>query len=117
MAAGNPRPRLVDILEAIVGVREAMGEMTLDEYRTSWTTRRAAERALEIISEASRHVPDAMKTVEADTPWREIAAIGNVLRHEYHRVDDEIVYTIVTQQLHGLEAAVRRLLNSLASNR
>jgi uncharacterized protein with HEPN domain len=45
--------------------------------------------------------------------WREIASIGNVLRHAYHRVDDEVVYVIVTRQLGPLEAAVRRLLDHL----
>ena len=110
----SPQPRLVDIVEAIVAVRETVGAMTLDEYRASWATRRAAERALEIISEASRHVPESMKAIEPRVPWREIAAIGNILRHEYHRVDDEVVYTIVTRQLDTLETASRRLLDRLS---
>jgi uncharacterized protein with HEPN domain len=46
-------------------------------------------------------------------PWREIASIGNVLRHAYHRVDDEVIYVIVTRQLGPLETAVRRLLDQL----
>jgi uncharacterized protein with HEPN domain len=44
--------------------------------------------------------------------WRKIASIGNVLRHAYHRVDDEVIYVIVTRQLGPLEA-VRRLLDRL----
>ena len=44
-------------------------------------------------------------------PWREVASIGNVLRHAYHRVDDEVIYVIVTRQLEPLETAVRRLLD------
>jgi uncharacterized protein with HEPN domain len=47
--------------------------------------------------------------------WREIASSGNVLRHAYHRVDDEVIYVIVTRQLGVLEAAVRRLLDRLAA--
>lgn len=116
MAGRNPQPRLVDILEAIIGVRETIGTMTLDDYRANWATRRAAERALEIISEASRHVPETMKAAEPGVPWREIAVIGNILRHEYHRVDDEIIYTIVTRQLDELGAAAQRLLDQLSSD-
>lgn len=113
MPARDLRPRLSDIHEAIAGVRAAVGDMTLEAYRGSWVTRRAAERALEIISEASRHIPQDLKDSEPNVPWREVAAIGNVLRHEYHRVDDEVVYTIVTSQLDEVEAAVVRLRDEL----
>ena len=84
-----------------------------EAYVASWTTRRAAERAIEIISEAGRHLPKSLRASEPDVPWREIAGIGNVLRHAYHRVDDEVIYVIVTRQLAPLEAAIRRLLDRL----
>jgi uncharacterized protein with HEPN domain len=113
MRQTDPRPWLQDILEAIEGVRRAVGSMSLEAYAASWTTRRAAERAIEIISEASRHLPEPLRASEPDVPWREIAAIGNVLRHGYHRVDDEVVYVIVTRQLAPLEGAVRRLVDRL----
>jgi uncharacterized protein with HEPN domain len=91
MRRSDPRPWLHDILEAIVGARGAVGDMTLDAYVASWTTRRAVERAIEIISEATRHLPERLRSSEPDVPWREIASIGNVLRHAYHRVDDEVI--------------------------
>src|SRR5690606_10244933 len=47
----------------------------------------AFERFLEVVSEASRHVPDEWKQeFGPDIPWREIAGIGNVLRHAYRTV-------------------------------
>jgi uncharacterized protein with HEPN domain len=113
MRPSDPGPWLRDILEAIVGVPAAVGGMSLEAYGASWTTRRAAERAIEIISEASRHLPKSLRASEPNVPWREIASIGNVLRHAYHRIDDEVIYVIVTRQLGPLEAAVRRLLDRL----
>jgi hypothetical protein len=35
---------------------------------------RAVERGLEIMSEASRHIPDDLKALAPDIPWRQIAA-------------------------------------------
>jgi len=43
--------------------------------------RRAIERCVEIISEASRHIPIQLKSDYPDQPWEEIASIGNLLRH------------------------------------
>ena len=90
MRQSDPRPWLQDMLEAIEGVRRAVGSMSLEAYVASWTTRRAAERAIEIISEASRHLPEPLRRAEPHVPWREIASIGNVLRHAYHGIDDEV---------------------------
>ena len=47
-------------------------------------------RALEIISEASRHVPAEAKARLTNIPWRNIAAIGNKLRQEYDITDEDL---------------------------
>jgi uncharacterized protein with HEPN domain len=51
----------------------------------------AVERGIEIISEASRHVPDELKLQYRHIYWREIAGIGNLVRHVYGRIDDRIM--------------------------
>lgn len=70
---------------------------------------RAVERALEIISEASRAIPDERKAGYPDVPWSQIAGIGNVLRHEYHRVEPVIVWNITQTHLPVLAVAVQRM--------
>lgn len=104
------RPRLVDILEAIDGINRAVGDASLLDYRQNRTLRRAVERELEIISEASRHLPAELKAEEPDVPWREIAGIGNVLRHDYQRVADAIVWNVVQIHLDPPRRAVVRLV-------
>src|SRR5947209_8253471 len=56
---------------------------------------RTAERSIEIVSEASRHVPQALKDQHPDIPWKQIAGIGNILRHDYGIVDDHITWDVV----------------------
>ena len=71
---------------------------------------RAVERGLEIISEASRNVTDEYKALAPEIPWRQIAAIGNLLRHEYQRTDSSAIWNIVTEHLPALSNAVNRLI-------
>ena len=71
---------------------------------------RAVERGLEIISEATRHIPDDYKALAPEIPWRQIAAIGNLLRHEYQRADNSATWNIVTEHLPGLAQALDRLV-------
>ena len=71
---------------------------------------RAVGRGLEIISEASRALPDDQKLQHPDVPWTQIAGIGNILRHEYHRVEPVIVWNITQTHMPVLARAVQQLL-------
>jgi uncharacterized protein with HEPN domain len=73
--------------------------------------RAAFERFLEIVSEASRHVPDDWKAnYGPDIPWREVGDLGNVLRHAYHRTDVRALWLVYEDDLDPLEAAVDAML-------
>jgi uncharacterized protein with HEPN domain len=105
--------RLQDILDAIDGIRETVSSVTYEEFARSWTMLRAVERGLEIISESSRSVPLPLKEKTASIPWAQIAAIGNVLRHEYQRVEPLIVWNIVHDDLDDLYSAIFGLIKTL----
>jgi uncharacterized protein with HEPN domain len=72
---------------------------------------RAVERGLEIISEASRHLPADLKSRAPGIPWRQIAAIGNLLRHEYQRADVMATWNIIEQHLPPLAEAIGELIS------
>lgn len=98
------------MLDAIEGIGAAIAGQGFADYEKSWLLRRAVERGLEIISEASRHLPDALKQQHPLIPWREIAGIGNVLRHEYQRVEPRLVWNVAQDHLAPLDAVVRAAL-------
>jgi uncharacterized protein with HEPN domain len=95
----TPGIRLLDILESIDAVADITNGLTFESYSDDYKTRRAVERCVEVISEATRHLPSNWKSDFPNTPWREIAAIGNLLRHEYYRIDDLLMWKIATQSL------------------
>jgi uncharacterized protein with HEPN domain len=89
--------RLRDIANAIDDIDALLSGKSFSDVQADRFLRAAFERFLEIISEASRHVPD-MLTNEADQiPWSRIKAIGNHIRHAYDRVDAEILWNTYAQ--------------------
>jgi uncharacterized protein with HEPN domain len=102
--------RLRDMLDSIDGVAEMVSGTSFADYQRDFKLRKAVERCVEIISEASRHVPELLKAEHPEQPWDEIAAIGNLLRHHYQRVDDHIMWTIATRSLPELRPAVLAML-------
>jgi uncharacterized protein with HEPN domain len=106
MPSRSARARRDDIREALVGIETTLEGVSFETFATSWQLQRAIERGLEIISEASRSLPDELKQHAPQIPWRAISAIGNILRHEYQRVETRLVWNIAEQHLRPLRAAV-----------
>jgi uncharacterized protein with HEPN domain len=83
MRPSSVAPWLTDIIEAIERVRDKAGAASLDEFKRDWEQQWIVQRGIEIVSEASRRLPDDLKSRHPEIPWPKIAAIGNVMRHEY----------------------------------
>jgi uncharacterized protein with HEPN domain len=102
MPSKNPAQRLTDILGNIQAISEFTTGMTFDAYRSDLKTVYAVTRALEIISEASRRLPDDLKQRHPTIDWAGVAAVGNVYRHEYDVVDDAMVWHTIQHELEPL---------------
>jgi len=66
----------------------------------------AVTRALEIVSEASRRLPDHLKERHPEIDWIAVAAAGNVYRHEYEAVDETQLWNTVQYELVALRKVV-----------
>jgi uncharacterized protein with HEPN domain len=111
MVQRRVEPVLVEILAAIDGIVAATKGKTIDDFRNEWLLRHGVERGIEIISEAARHLPESYAARTSEIPWKEIRGIGNVLRHEYHKSSDAIVWAVVTNHLPPPRSAVLRLMS------
>ena len=99
----------LDILETIARVQEITRGKSLQDFETSWQLRWMVQRGIEIISEASRSIPDAVMDTRPEIPWRKVRDIGNVLRHQYESVSDRILWNVVIDELPRLKIAIEAL--------
>jgi uncharacterized protein with HEPN domain len=102
--------RLTDIIEAIERIRSVIGDMPLDAFETDWQRQWLVERGVEIISEASRHLSVELKARHSHIPWKKVAGIGNILRHNYEHVAAAVMWKLAQADLSDLESACREEL-------
>jgi uncharacterized protein with HEPN domain len=102
-------PRLTDIIEAIerVNVNGVLASVSLEAFEDDWQRQWLVERGVEIISEASRHLPDDLKARNPGIPWQKVAGIGNILRHNYESIAAPVLWKLVQADLPALEKACR----------
>lgn len=107
MAARSLIPRLTDIIEAIERVNGVLADVSLEAFENDWQRQWLVERGVEIVSEASRHLPDDLKARNPEIPWQKVAGIGNVLRHNYESIAAAVLWKLAQADLPTLENACR----------
>jgi uncharacterized protein with HEPN domain len=101
---------LRDMLRNIRLAEQFVQGYTFETLQADEKTLYAVVRSLEIISEASRRVPDAVKARHRGSEWREMAAAGNVYRHDYEDVTARRVWKTLQDRLPALRAAIEEEL-------
>jgi uncharacterized protein with HEPN domain len=109
-ASKSPRARLLHIRDEIEGVAMIVCGLSFAQYQGSYMHRRAVERAVQIVSEAAKALPQDFLAKYPNAPWSAIIGIGNILRHEYQRLDDKQLWEIATVHLPELQPIVAQML-------
>jgi len=99
-----------DMVEACRAVIEFAGDMPLESYLSDQKTRFAVMRGYEMMGEAVRHIPEAIKSANLDIPWTTIAAVRNRISHGYFGIDDSILFTTIHDELKPLLPRLERLM-------
>ena len=97
---------LDDINDALEGILSSCKGKGLGDYQNDWLLKNAVQRGIEIISEASRRLPDEVVASYPEIPWQRVRTIGNVLRHEYHALADRVIWNVVIDELPRLKKAI-----------
>ena len=97
---------LQDILTAATHAIEFIEGQELTDFQADVEKQYAVTRALEIIGEAARNVPDDAKTLYPELPWKEMIGVRNVVIHEYFGVDEVVIWRTVQDDLPPLCATI-----------
>ena len=102
---------LLDIQESINSIYDYLGDKRdFNEYKSNKLLRRGVERELEIIGEATNRILKIDKNIDISDS-RRIVNLRNWVIHGYDRVDDVIIWGIISKDILKLKEQVDKLID------
>jgi len=101
-----------DILDSIQDIDNFVEGMNPESFSKDRKTINAVVRSLEVIGEASKNIPNAVKEKYPDIPWKKMAGMRDKMIHEYFGIDFEMLWKTVKEDIPPLCVAVRKLIKT-----
>lgn len=108
------RARLHDIEEAITQLLASTKGRTLADLTTDWLYGQACLHAIQTIGEAANHLPGELQDRYPEIPWRKVIMLSHRLRHEYFRIDADIIWEVITVHLPPLHLTIKKMIADLS---
>ncbi len=102
---------LKDILENMRFAMELTEGMDYDRFTQERNTHYAVIRCIEIVGEASKHIPENIQVKYSGIPWKKMAGMRDKLIHFYMGIDFEIVWIVVKKDFPSLIFPIERILS------
>lgn len=103
----SAREYLQHILDETTYIITSSKALSKAAFLADETRKRAYVRSIEVIGEAVKQLPDAMRQKSSTIEWRAIAGMRDRLIHNYFGVDYEIVWDVVVNKIPNLDAEIR----------
>ena len=113
MSSRSLQQRLQDILEQAEEILAFADGLDYEAFCADAKTVKAVLYDLAVIGEAARSLLPDIQDVYPELPWEEMRVMRNLIVHEYFRVNLQIAWTTINEDLPPLIEQARALLEKI----
>ena len=102
-----------DILHNMRDAEDFIQGLSYEAFAADKKTFNAVVRAIEVIGEATKHVPENVRSKYAAVPWKEMAGMRDKVIHFYFGVNWELVWLVVKERIPAIRPLLEQILRDL----
>jgi uncharacterized protein with HEPN domain len=99
-----------DILDGMQKAEILLEGIDYSQFESDFRINYAVVRALEIIGEAVKRLPEELKREYPDIPWKGMAGMRDRIIHGYDNVDLEIVWDVIKRDIPLIKPKIMLIL-------
>ncbi|HVJ05546.1 MAG TPA: HepT-like ribonuclease domain-containing protein [Candidatus Saccharimonadales bacterium] len=104
--------RLRDILEQVDLVLSAVHGKSRPWFDSEPLVQGAVQYALIVLGEAVSHVSEQLQLKYPEIPWKNIRRQRDLLAHQYHKVDLDMIWQTASQDMLPLRTQIAEILKA-----
>lgn len=102
--------RIHDMLKAIEEASAIAIHKSTSEFKNDRAAVLATLACIQILGEASKHIPNEIKEKYSEVPWNEIRGMRNRITHEYFEVDEDLLWETCKNDFPELKQVLEKVL-------
>ncbi|CAN0600615.1 unnamed protein product [Ectocarpus sp. 12 AP-2014] len=85
-------------------------QLSLKQFQSDETLKRAATRSLEIIGEATKNLSSSFRADNPHVPWKNMSGMRDRLIHDYMGINYRLVWDVITNLIPQLHLQIKEII-------
>jgi uncharacterized protein with HEPN domain len=101
---------LNNVIETMNKAEQFIADMDYEDFLEDEKTLFAVSKAIELIGETLKHIPEDIKDRYSEVPWDDIYGMRNFLAHNYFASDQDEIWQTLKEDIPKLKPVIMSIL-------